>query len=552
LLTPQQIAARLDDRFRLLTSGNRAAVARHRTLQALIEWDYTLLSEREQEVFCRLAVFAGGWTLDEAEAVVAGDGIAADEVLDLLARLVDKSLVVADVGPNDSARYRLLETLRQYARARLADRDEGTVRDRHARYFLDLAEQVEPRLESDDLPIWLDQLQQEHNNLRASLHWLRTSGDVALGLRLATALRLFWHLRGHLTEGREWLESWLTLDPGVPAELRARALDASGFLARFQGHYAAAEPLIRESLALRRELGDRQAVADALNNLGSILLAQGAYTSAQALYEEGLATYRETENRQGIADSLSHLGLIAFHERRLAAAQAAHAESLMLWRELGDHQGVGWALYRLGDVSLAEGNLGEARRYFTESLEARCDLGDQWGIAESLDGFAMLAAAEQQPERALRLAGAAAALYAGAGLIVAPIRRAQTEARLEPARRALGPAAGEAWEAGRSLPLADAVAAALAGNAPVTGVDAPAGTTADVRSGATRLTPREAEVAECLARAMSNREIADALSISERTVERHVENILTKLDLHSRTHVAVWVTRQVPDANRPG
>ena len=138
------------------------------------------------------------------------------------------------------------------------------------------------------------------------------------GLRLATALRLFWHLRGHLTEGREWLESWLTLDPGVPAELRARALDASGFLARFQGHYAAAEPLIRESLALRRELGDRQAVADALNNLGSILLAQGAYTSAQALYEEGLATYRETENRQGIADSLSHLGLIAFHERRLA------------------------------------------------------------------------------------------------------------------------------------------------------------------------------------------------------------------------------------------
>jgi tetratricopeptide (TPR) repeat protein len=220
--------------------------------------------------------------------------------------------------------------------------------------------------------------------------------------------------------------------------------------------------LIREGLTIRRQLGDAPAIADALSNLGSVLLAGGHVREANALYEESLPTYQAIGNRQGIADALSHLGTSALLQGNLRAAHDRHAESLAHWQALGDQQGIGWALYRLGDVALAEGDLEMARTRYRASLSLRRDLGDQWGLAESLDGLAMLAVAERYPDRGLRLAGAAAALRAAAGIAMAPVRQEQVDGWLERARVTLGePDATTAWLAGQMVPVEDALSEAL-------------------------------------------------------------------------------------------
>jgi predicted ATPase/DNA-binding CsgD family transcriptional regulator len=542
VLTVEQIVARLDGRFRLLTAGSRTAVPRQQTLRALVDWSYDLLSDREQIAFNRLGVFAGGWTLEAAEAVCADDpppaglgaGLGEGDVLDLLARLVDKSLVVGEGGGDGPGRHRLLETLREYARERLAaSGEESAVRGRHAGFFLDLAERIEPLLEEAELALWLGRLEREHDNLRAALRYFLEQGDARHGLRLGAALRHFWHLGGHYREGAERLAELLAL-PGAPepARERARALDAAGFLARFAGDFPRARALVEEGLAIQRQLGDPKGIADALSNLGAVTLFQQDLATARQLYQESLATNRRLGNRQGIADALSHLGIIAAYRGEHDAAWAQHAESLTLWQELGDGQGVAWAQDKLGDVALRRGDLPQARELFRASLLLRRDLLHGWGIAESLEGVGGLAAAEGRFGLALRLGGAAAALCEALGVHRSPVRDAEFARWVESARRALPPAAaGADWEAGRAMPLDDAVADALAA------VDPP-GPSSD--GDALPLTGREREVVALVARGLTNRQVAAQLVISERTAERHVANVMDKLDLTSRAQIAVW------------
>jgi predicted ATPase/class 3 adenylate cyclase/DNA-binding CsgD family transcriptional regulator len=548
VLTVEQIVARLDERvpsgrgpgqtagagrFGLLTAGSRTAMPRQQTLRALVDWSYDLLSDREQVVFNRLGVFAGGWTLEAAEAVCADGEVGGEEVLDLLARLVDKSLVVGEAGGDGTGRHRLLETLREYARERLAATgDESAARERHAAFFLALAERAEPLLEENEMAAWLGRLEREHDNLRAALRFLLEQGDAARGLRLGAALRHFWHLGGHYREAGQRLAELLAL-PGAqePTRERARALDAAGFLARFAGDLPRARALIEAGLAVQRRLGDKKGVADALSNLGAVTLFQQDLATARRLYEESLATNRALGNRQGIADALSHLGRIAAQRGELEAAREMHADSLTLWRELGDGQGVGWAQHKLGDVALRLGDLARARELFVASLLTRRDLAHRWGIAESLEGLVGLAVAERQLERALRLGGAAAALCEAIGVHRDPVREGELAGWVESARRGLPEAtAAAAWEAGRAMRLDQAVAGALA----------PADEPAPASAADLPLTAREREVVSLIARGRTNRQIADALVISERTAERHVANVMDKLDLTARSQIAVW------------
>jgi predicted ATPase len=359
-LSVEQIAERLHDRFQFLTNSEREALPQHRTLRASIDWSFDLLSEPERRLLRRLAVFAGGGALAAIEAVCGGVEISAPQVLDLLTQLVNKSLVVADRVQGQETRYRLLETIRQYAQERLLAAGElDATRAGHLRFYLQLAEAAEPQLEGAQQAAWLDRLEQDHDNLRTALEWAIATRQTDLGVKLGVALRQFWFMRGYLSEGRMRLEEILAR-PATTLSLvaQAQALNSAGLLARYQADYAAAQAHIRASLAIQRQLGDEKGIADALSNLGYVTLHQGDDGAAGILYEESLAINRQLGNEQGMADSLSHLALVAFQHGDYATANTLDHQSLVIWRKLGDQQGVAWALNKLGHTAADQGRSG--------------------------------------------------------------------------------------------------------------------------------------------------------------------------------------------------
>jgi predicted ATPase/DNA-binding SARP family transcriptional activator len=478
-LPVEQIAERLDDRFRLLTSGSRTALPRHQTLRALIDWSYDLLTEPERVLLRRLSVFTGGWTLEAAEAVCAGDGIEEWEALDLLTSLVDKSLVLYEERGGE-ARYRLLETVRQYARDRLQEAGEAaSVRRRHLEWYADLAEQAHyPLNRTATHGEWVERLERELDNLRAALEWSTEAGaspegrpEVEAGLRLAGRPRRFWLVRGYLAEVRERLARLLAL-PGAEAHTaaRANALFCAGYLASFQGDYEVARSVFTESLVIRRELGDQSAAALSLIFLGNVALNQGDYRAARSQCEEGLKLWRETMNSLGaIAYSLTTLGGIAYAQEELDVARALLEESLTIWREWDDRWGTGLCLHRLGVVRQAQGDLGAARALYRESLTLFQAVGENRGIAGCLEGFAGVAMAssctaerEDSLRRATRLFGAAATLRDAVGTPLPPYDRAAYEHHLAALRAGLGEAAfAAAWAEGQAMTLEAAAAYAL-------------------------------------------------------------------------------------------
>jgi predicted ATPase/class 3 adenylate cyclase/Tfp pilus assembly protein PilF len=432
-LTVEDINTRLDNCFRLLTGGSRTAVPRQQTLRALIDWSYDLLSEQEKMLLNRLSVFSGGWTLAAAEQVSSGESIEDWEVLDLLTGLVDKSLVIADTQ-GATTRYRLLETVRQYARERLVESGESVESGtRHRDYFLALAEAISPKLGGSEQASWLAVLEEEHDNLRLVLNFCLEDPDGAeAGLRLAGALQRFWLTRGHLSEGRQHLAAALSRPVG-PERLHARAaaLNGSGVLAlrqsdyatarahhqesldiyreqgdkrgiahslnnlgnvaHDQGDYARARMMHQESLEIRRELGDKQGIAASLGNQGNVALRQGDYTAARIMYEECLATFRELGNRWGVAAALNSLGNVAHDQGDYSTACILHRESLTIERELGDKPGIANSLNNLGNATLLLSDYNEACVLHQESLAIRRELGDRWGIAGSLENLGIAA-----------------------------------------------------------------------------------------------------------------------------------------------------------------
>ena len=391
-MSVDEVNLRLDQRLGLLTGGSRTVPHRQQTLRAAIDWSYDLLSDAEKGLFCAISAFAGGWTLEAAEWVCEGDDFAAREVLDLLASLVDKNLVVAEER-GVTTRYRLLETVHQYAVERLQGcGKEAHWHRRHHAHFLALAEEAEPQLTGTNQKAWLDRLEAEHDNFRAALaRSLETVQDGEAGMRLAGALARFWLVRGYLTEGRGWLSRLLAAMPAGTSATHAKAHNWSGVLAWKQGDYQAAQASYEQCLAIRRELGDRKGIGAVLNNQGLLAYEQGDYPAARVLHEQSLAIDRELADQWGIAVSLIHLGSLAMIQGDSPSARAMYAESLAIFRELGDRGHIANALRSLGSLCSRQGDHPAARALYDESLAICRELGDRSGIARALYGLGVTA-----------------------------------------------------------------------------------------------------------------------------------------------------------------
>jgi non-specific serine/threonine protein kinase len=400
VLAVEQIASRLDDRFRLLTGGSRLVLPRHQTLRAAIDWSYGLLSDRERAVLCRLSVFAGGWTLEAAEAVCTGGGIEPSDVLDLLTQLVDKSLVVAQTHGGE-ARYHLLETVREYGRERLHDSEAvEQVQRRHRDWYLALVERVEPKLDGRAREIWLDRLERENDNLRASLDWSFEHRDADAVMRLAKSLSRFWYMRGYWSEGLHWLEAALSLDRGAPSPMRARALNAAGELARLLGQTQRAVARLEESVAAYRGLGDKKGMANALLLLGATAYRQSDYDRAAALLDESTALSRASGDKTTLAFSIYLLGILARVRGDYGKAETLCKESLTLDQPLGLKWRTGLALDGIGLVALCQGDYERAKSLFQQALTLHEQEGYRYGQAASLNSSSILAYVQGDYERA--------------------------------------------------------------------------------------------------------------------------------------------------------
>jgi predicted ATPase/class 3 adenylate cyclase len=433
MLTVEQIATRLQDRFRLLLGGNRTALPRHQTLSALIDWSYDLLSEPERALLRRLSVFAGGWTLEAAEAVCVGERNDGYNILDLLTQLVNKSLVVAEREQGREARYHLLETIRQYAKEKLLEvREEANVRNGHLQFFLKWAEETEPKLHGAQQIVWLDRLEAEHDNLRAAWEWSRADrASEEQGLRLADALLWFWYIRNAISEGRSWLED--ALSRGRASErttARAKALYAAGALGYKQADYPRARGELEESITLFREAGPegRRGLAYALIMLGELAEYQGDMGQPPSLFQEGAALFRDQGDKWGLALSLhglgvtrnpTHLGALSLRwsglttqaTDDLAPARSLYEESLALFRELEDKWAQTMPLGSLGNVAFCQGDRVMGRALFEESLAIQREFRDKLGVAWSLFFLGHAALDQDDYERAATLYEESQALY---------------------------------------------------------------------------------------------------------------------------------------------
>ncbi len=460
LLSPEAILERLEHRLELLTGGPVDLPARQRTLREAIGWSHDLLDQRERRMFRRLSAFAGGWTLESAEVVANPGGELGRDVVEVLGSLVDKSLAKRVPTPSEAIRFGMLETIRAFGGERLeASGEAEPTRDRHASVFLTLAEAAEPHLRGVDRKRWLDQLELEHDNLRAALRWAIDAGHAGDGLRLVGALWRFWHLRGHLDEGRRWAKEILALPASSErTPERAKALTALGGVAYWQEDLPAARRAYQEALAISRELGDRLAEAEGLYNMAYPPAYEGDMPAAVAMVKEARRMFEALGIQRGVADTIWLLAIVARLEGDTPTARARAEESLRLHREAGDRFGITDALHVLGRIALAQGDLATAGSCFLEALEYDEQVENRTGMGIVLDNLAAKASAEGRHLAGVRLAGASEAIKEAAGGHAPPPFIDLPDPR-DAAREALGDAAVQAaWEEGRAMSLDQAVA----------------------------------------------------------------------------------------------
>ncbi len=393
LLSPQEIAARLNQRLKMLVGGPRDLPARHQTLRDAIGWSYDLLDAGEQRLFARLGVFVGGFSLAAAEAVGNAVGDLPLELVDGLTSLLDKSLLGQEPGSDGDLRFRMLVTIREYALEHLVASGEAeTLRRRHAEYYLALAEAAEPHLRGPQARAWVEQLETAHDNLRAALTWGLTAPDgAALGLRLAGALWSFWHTQGHIAEGRGWLERALALPvESTPRRARAVALLGIGNIAWSQGDLAAARAFEEASIAAWREVGDRQGRAGAEILLGGVLVEQGELAQARALLEESIALTRELGDRRLLSWAIYDLGVVNLRKDGHATARPYFEEALALARAVGNPADMVPLLCALADARSLAGDEAAARPLAEESLALARHLSDRRAEARALHTLAFI------------------------------------------------------------------------------------------------------------------------------------------------------------------
>jgi predicted ATPase/class 3 adenylate cyclase len=486
-LSVEEIEARLGQRFRLLTGGNRTALPRQQTLKALIDWSYDLLTEGEKTLLHRLSVFAGGWTLTASEAVCSDVGTREEaqgkspdavsphsssliphpriedwEVLDLLTSLADKSLVLYE-DREGQGRYNLLETVRQYAREKLRDSgEEQTTQERHLAYFLALAEETFEKRYSMESPLQMDTLEREHDNCRAALDFCVVSADAQTHLRLVGAIHWFWLIRGYYREGRARLDDALSRpDAQEITTPRARALNGAALLATFQNDSQAARPLLEQSGEIWRTLGEKRSLAMVLNNLGMLERQECRYDLAQAFFDESLALMRDLNDQAGMALVLGGHGLLARMQNDPARARLLLEESVALSRETGNLYVLEIVLGALAYVAMQLGDYATARMQFREALDLCAASHNDMNLIEVLEPIVELAACLQRPHQGVRLFAAAAAMRAWSGVPVFASDRADYDRRDQLLRAAIDAETfAEEWEAGFALTAEEAIALA--------------------------------------------------------------------------------------------
>lgn len=541
VLSVEQIANRLQDRFRLLIGTHRTGAARQRTLRTAVDWSYDLLSPTEQRFFHRLSVFAGGWTLEAAEAICSGDGITADDVLELLARLVEQSLVVADEDSGGERRYGMLETLRRYAREKLEEAGEAeAVYNRHRDWYVGLGQQAEKHLSGPQQANWFERLAAEHDNMRAALvRCLATNPEA--GLALGANLVWFWLLRGHVPEGRDWIEKLLDRagpSPASPAAAAARVtvLNVAGYLAVWLEDHDAARAHLEEALALSLAIGDMKGQVEAVCSLAIAAHRRG--DEPGQLLEECLAGWRMGGAQPVPCHiTLSDLADLVRGRGDHARAVALNEESLELAKQRGDSHSVAYALRCLGHLAWQAGEHQRAGELQRQSLAMAWQLRDRLCTARCLEELALVASAQRQAERAAELFGASGAWWSAMGVRLLPSDRADHDRGVQVARDLISEDVFEAaWSRGSGLSAQQAVDLGLSDieRAPVS---------AHASTNVGPLTSREQEVAILVANGLTNHEIAEQLVVSKRTAEAHVTHVLTKLGLRSRAQIALWAAR---------
>ena len=408
VLTVEQIAAyltrALGARFDLLTQGSRAAMPRHQTLRATVDWSYNLLDDAERTLFCQVSIFRDGFTLDALEQLVsAGLNGARPPIptpLDLLSQLVDKSLVIVEQHDGQN-RYRLLETLREYGLEQLSTTHTlKELQQQHAGVFLRLADQAKPELLHAQQHAWLNRLETEHANLRATLEYLIAENDGERALRLAAVLQPFWEYRGYVSEGCKWLERALAIRETAPIDVVAKALNAAGRLTFRQGDLTYARRLHQEALFLSQQAESEMDIADSLHHLSTIELNQGDYGPAQQHLEQGLLFCRALNYELGVARALSNLGSLAWDQDRFTDACLYHLESLEIYKRLKMPVGIAYASLTVGDAERMLGNLDAARTHYEECQKIAHSIGHRGLVGASLKSMGLLAYKQKEYEQA--------------------------------------------------------------------------------------------------------------------------------------------------------
>lgn len=469
VLTPEQIAARLDDRFRLLTGGSRTALPRHQTLRAAIDWSYDLLTDHERALFRRLGVFSGGWMLEAAEAVCS-DGIEAHEILDQLTSLVDKSMVIRESGLEGSSRFRMLETIREYSREKLLDSGEKSqIRKQHFDYYFGLAESANPHLgfflPDMELVSWLGTLGAELDNLRSALDFSLVEPSLSeAGLKMAGNLHWFWLAQGQLAEGRDWLDRLLERSNTMPKPVQAQAWLTAGFLNCWQGDFASARASLERSLQLFEAMKEKSGIAFSLHGLGFAANGLGDHAKAGSLFMRSLKIARKIDDKWLLSFTLhfNAIGTSFRGDHELARAQFEECIDLIK-QGIGNAQGKAFSLFHLGRIARLQGDYALASAKHAEGIRMFWQMGDRRGLGYSLSGFACLAFAEEEIERAARLFGAVDSIREELGSLLEVILETEYQQAKEATRELLGEDDfNTRWSKGYEMPMEEAVQFALA------------------------------------------------------------------------------------------
>jgi predicted ATPase/DNA-binding CsgD family transcriptional regulator len=581
LLSPPAILKRLDQRLPLLTRGATTLPYRHQTLRDAIAWSYDLLSDEEKRLFRALSVFVGGCTLEAAEAVCGAQPITdhrppatnpsvlspQSSVLDGLAALVDKSLLRQEEQEDGEPRFYMLETIREFALGELVIRGEAEgMRQRHADYFLALAELAEPGLMGSELALWLGRLDGDHDNLRTALSWLLEQEEAETAenaLRLLLALRYFWDRRIHISEYERWMERALAQVGPEATLLRLRALRVCRVQATKQNDFSRARAWAEQAVAMARELGDKWQITESLSGLALVEYMQGDYDTARSLMEGSLAIYRELGADLYIARTLNNLGEVARYQGDYRHAEGLYKESLSLFREAGEKSGIMAAVINLGLCAYHLGNLQEARAAYLEALALAQETHSQNATATVLTNLSSVILSEspgieadeapqaatqdlEGMEQIARFSGLAAAMLERSGRRLEAPDQAEYDHNVATARARLGEAAfTAAWNEGNALTLQDALPLALeapTAHVPATPVRARAVSRSGIPASSEQaLTRREIEVLRLVAVGLTNPDIAEHLSLSIYTVQTHLRSVFSKIDVKTRTAAVHYV-----------